>query len=66
MSYHNPRIARLRNKLRKQKYECAHCNRVFSPDDIIELHHVLGEDGKRDGSLEFLHGHCHDLVHGPK
>lgn len=66
MSYHNPRIARLRNKLKRQHYECALCKRVLRPDDIIELHHVLGEDGQRTGALEFLHGHCHDQVHDSK
>ena len=33
------------------------------PSDIIELHHQLDFEGKRTGTITFVHGHCHDQIH---
>lgn len=63
MSYHNTRMRRLRGLLKKQEYKCSQCGLIFKPEDIIELHHVLKEDGSRGDKMEFVHGHCHDKVH---
>lgn len=51
--------------MKKQEYKCAYCKRIFKPDDIIELHHVL-KDCVRTDKMEFIHGHCHDRVHAAK
>lgn len=64
MSMHNARIARLRKVMVKQKHECAYCKLRFFPNDIIELHHVLNENGIPSQELQFVHGHCHDALHG--
>jgi RNA-directed DNA polymerase len=64
MSLHNARMKRLWNLMKKQGKTCALCNLEFRPDDVIELHHVLNEEKKRTKKLQFVHGHCHDALHG--
>lgn len=64
MSMHNARISRLRKVMLKQEHECTHCQLKFFPNDIIELHHVLDENGIRTKELQFVHAHCHDSIHG--
>jgi len=54
-------MKRLHVLLKKQSYSCSYCKLVFKPTDIIELHHVH-EHGRRSGDIEFIHGHCHDLI----
>jgi RNA-directed DNA polymerase len=63
MSYHNARMKRLFNLLKSQEFRCKKCELRFMPEDIIELHHVLDDQKKRTGQIEFLHGHCHDSKH---
>lgn len=63
LPYHNARFKRLHGLLKKQNYECAHCKLIFKADDVVELHHVLCEDGSRGDKMMFLHGHCHDKAH---
>jgi RNA-directed DNA polymerase len=63
LSYHNSRFKRLHRVLKKQGYKCAQCKRVFLPNDIIELHHVLLANKQRSDVIEFVHGHCHDEIH---
>jgi RNA-directed DNA polymerase len=65
MSLHNSRFKRLKNLLKSQKYKCAKCNLIFTPNDIIELHHIL-QNGIRTEAIQFVHGHCHDSIHGEK
>jgi len=57
----SPWLARV---LKRQKGKCAHCGMLFLPEDLIECHHQLDENGKRNGLLDALHRHCHDKVHG--
>jgi len=64
MSMHNDRIKRLLGLMKSQKFKCKHCERHFMPNDLIELHHVLGETKTRTEKMEFLHKHGHDRVHG--
>lgn len=66
LSYNHPRISNLRSLLKKQNFSCAQCDLVFTPTDIIELHHVLDKNGKRTGKIEFIHGFCHDHIHSTK
>lgn len=63
MSYHHPRTRSLRFLFKKQKFSCAHCGLVFTPMDIIELHHVLDERKERTGEIQFVHSFCHDHIH---
>jgi RNA-directed DNA polymerase len=48
--------------LKRQHGWCAHCGLYFMPDDLPEVHHLQGKQGKE---LAVLHRHCHDAVHGP-
>ena len=61
--FENPRNKKLSGIFRKQKHSCPICNKLFRPYDIIELHHVLDNEGNRTKGLQFLHGHCHDQHH---
>lgn len=63
MSLHNTRIKRLNNLMKNQNYKCSLCKTYFLPNDLIELHHDLDPQGIRNGKMEFLHRHCHDLKH---
>ena len=64
MPMHNPRIKRLGGLLVSQEYKCAKCQFYLLPNDIVELHHVLDDNKVRTGEIKFVHGHCHDLIHG--
>ena len=66
LSYHHPRIKNLRFLLKKQNFSCAQCDLIFTPTDIIELHHVLDNKGERTGKIKFIHGFCHDHIHSTK
>lgn len=66
LSYQHPRTKSLRSLLKKQNFSCAQCDLVFTPTDIIELHHVLDKNGKRTGKIEFAHEFCHDQIHSTK
>jgi RNA-directed DNA polymerase len=59
----HPRRKNLKGIFVKQKYSCPVCENQFRPDDLIELHHELDENGKRTGELQWVHGHCHDQLH---
>lgn len=65
LSNNNRTIWRLIRLMKSQKFKCAVCQLNFRPDDVIELHHKLDESLKRKGSkdIEFVHGHCHDMLH---
>jgi len=66
VSLGNPRVARMKGLFKKQKNKCSKCGILFKPMDIIEIHHQLDVKGKRNGNLKFVHGHCHDDIHGTK
>merc|ERR1712161_91231 len=53
MSLENPRIKFLRNLFKKQKYLCSYCKLHLLPDEIVELHHHLDSNGKRNGKVTF-------------
>nr|YP_009495543.1 reverse transcriptase [Psammoneis japonica]AWQ64273.1 reverse transcriptase [Psammoneis japonica] len=61
----HPRSKSLLSLFKKQQYSCPTCGHWFMPSDIIELHHVIDNNGKRTGQLQFIHAHCHDRVHSP-
>jgi RNA-directed DNA polymerase len=46
--------------LKKQNYQCTHCNLSFISGDIAELHHIDGNhDNWKSSNLEVLHRECH-------
>ncbi|WP_107670503.1 group II intron reverse transcriptase/maturase [Cyanothece sp. BG0011] len=54
-------VARL---LRKQKGRCTLCGQHFTPDDLIEVDHIIPKSkGGRDEykNYQALHRHCHDV-----
>jgi RNA-directed DNA polymerase len=49
--------------LKKQKGYCNHCHQSFTPDDIVEVDHIIPKSkGGKDEykNLQLLHRHCHD------
>jgi len=66
LSYQHLRTKNLRSLLEKQNFSCTQRDLVFTPMDVIELHHVLDENGKRTGNIKFVHGFCHDQIHSTK
>ena len=66
LALHHPLFKRLRGTLVKQNRRCAYCEVLFSPDDIIELRHVRDKNGRWLKEFQFVHGHCHDKIHGEK
>jgi len=52
--------------LKRQHGKCLYCGLLFMPDDLLEVHHVHHDPNKQTFTLEALHRHCHDKVHGPK
>ena len=60
----HPRSKNLIRIFRRQNYSCPVCDTMFKPMDIYELHHVLNENGKRTGEIQWVHAHCHDQIHG--
>lgn len=51
LSYHHPRTKNFRSLLKKQGFACAQCDLVFTPTDVIELHHVLDKKGIKTGKI---------------
>jgi RNA-directed DNA polymerase len=52
--------------LKRQRGRCAHCGLYFMPGALLEIHHKDEERSQKTGqTLEVLHRHCHDTVHGP-
>ena len=46
--------------LKKQNYQCTHCNLSFISGDIAELHHIDGNhENWKSSNLEVLHRECH-------
>ena len=44
----------------KQRYKCLHCGNPFRSDDIIELHHIDGNNNNnRISNFAALHRYCH-------
>ena len=55
------RVAKL---LKKQKGICPQCKQHFTPDDLIEVDHIIpkSKGGKDEfNNLQALHRHCHDV-----
>lgn len=55
------RVAKL---MMKQKGYCNHCHQSFTPDDIVEIDHIIPKSkGGKDEytNLQLLHRHCHDI-----
>jgi len=49
---------------RRQQGKCAYCGTYFTPDDLMEVDHIIpkSKGGKdRLDNLQLLHRHCHDL-----
>lgn len=63
---HHPLFKRLRGTLIRQNHRCAYCSVIFLPNDIIELHHVRDKNDRWLKKFEFVHGYCHDKIHGEK
>jgi len=54
---------RVATLLKKQKGRCNLCGQYFSPEDIVEIDHILPTTlgGKNEyKNLQLLHRHCHD------
>ncbi|MBE9146838.1 group II intron reverse transcriptase/maturase [Planktothrix mougeotii] len=50
--------------LKKQKGKCNFCGQYFTPDDVVEIDHILPTSLKRKNeykNLQLLHRHCHDI-----
>ena len=55
------RVAKL---LKIQKGKCAHCKKLFTNEDILEVDHIIPRcKGGKDEyeNLQLLHRHCHDV-----
>ena len=55
------RVAKL---LKKQKGICPQCKQHFTPEDLIEIDHIIPKSkGGLDtyNNLQALHRHCHDV-----
>ncbi len=55
--------------LKKQKGICNHCSQHFTPEDLIEIDHIIpkyqgGED--KFNNYQALHKHCHHRKHAKK
>ena len=56
---------RLAAVLKQQAGRCEACGRFFTPEDLIELHHVDGNRShNRYSNLAAVQRHCHDQIHG--
>ncbi len=56
---------RMAKLLHRQHGRCGACGLVFTPEAMIEVHH-LDEDHRnnRYDNLSAVHRHCHDQIHG--
>ena len=55
--------------LRRQDYRCKSCNLPFSTEDLVELHHIDGNNkNNKATNLAALHRSCHqsEPIHGRK
>jgi RNA-directed DNA polymerase len=56
---------RLAALMKQQQGHCEACGRFFTPDDLIELHHLDGHRShNRYINLAAVHRHGHDQIHG--
>ncbi len=56
------KMARL---LKRQHGRCQACGLVFTPQALIEIHHLDGDHcNNRYDNLAAIHRHCHDQIHG--
>ena len=46
--------------MKKRGYKC---EKIFLSTDIIELDHILGAKSIKEGAINFLYGHYHDIIH---
>nr|WP_246275750.1 group II intron maturase-specific domain-containing protein [Brasilonema bromeliae] len=56
------KVAKLLNQ---QKGKCQYCGLYFTPESLMEVHH-LDENHKNQkwNNLALVHRHCHDQIHG--
>jgi RNA-directed DNA polymerase len=61
-----PGIAnRMAKLLQRQHGRCTACGLVFTPEALIETHHLDGNrSNNRYSNLTAVHRHCHDQIHG--
>jgi len=58
------RVTRL---LKRQRGCCALCGLRFTTEDVMEVHHHdRNHNNNGFDNLRLMHGHCHDVVHGPR
>jgi RNA-directed DNA polymerase len=56
---------RLAKVLKQQRGRCQACGLVFTPQALVEIHHLDGDHGNnRQDNLTAIHRHCHDQIHG--
>ena len=63
---HHPSVTNSMAKLLKTQHgRCKACGLVFTPQALIEIHHLDGEhSNNRYDNLAVVHRHCHDQIHG--
>jgi RNA-directed DNA polymerase len=63
---HHPGVSnRMARLLKIQQGRCKACGLVFTPQAVIEIHHLDGDHrNNRYGNLAAVHRHCHDQIHG--
>ncbi len=56
---------RMASLLKRQHGRCQACGLVFTPQTLIEVHHLDGDHrNNRYSNLAAIHRHCHDQTHG--
>jgi RNA-directed DNA polymerase len=56
---------RLAKLLKNQRGRCKACGLVFTPEALVEIHHLDGNhSNNRYYNLAVVHRHCHDQIHG--
>lgn len=63
---HHPGVSNsLARLLKSQQGRCKACELVFTPQALIEIHHLDGDHrNNRYDNLAAVHRHCHDQIHG--